>query len=59
MCSLLRETEKWYLEWLEAIINSTEESEYTVSLCAKVIKSPRKFCEPSVIIGLFNPSVII
>lgn len=37
------ETEKWYLEWLEAIINSTEESEYTVSLCAKVIKSPRKF----------------
>lgn len=37
------ETEKWYFEWLEAIINSTAESEYTVSLWAKVTKSPRKF----------------
>ncbi len=37
------ESEKRYLEWLEAIINSTAESEYTVSLCAKVTRSPRKF----------------
>lgn len=37
------ETEMWYLEWLESMINSTTESEYNVSLCAKVTKNPRKF----------------
>ena len=37
------ETEKWYLQWLESMINDTEESTYKVSFCAKVTKNPRKF----------------
>lgn len=36
------ETEKWYLEWLQEIINSTEESNYKVSIDCSVQKNPVK-----------------
>lgn len=36
------ETEKWYLEWLQETINSTEESNYKVSIDCSVQKNPVK-----------------
>lgn len=36
------ETEKWYLEWLEALINATEESSCKVSIVSKIYKDPCK-----------------
>lgn len=36
------ETELWYLQWLEKVINSTEESKYKVSFDCKVQKNPLK-----------------
>lgn len=36
------ETELWYLQWLEKLINSTEESKYKVSFDCKVQKNPLK-----------------
>lgn len=34
------ETEKWYLEWLQKMINSIPESRYNVKLDAKIQKNP-------------------
>lgn len=34
------ETEKWYLDWLQSIINSTLESKCTVKLDSKIQKNP-------------------
>ena len=36
------ETELWYLQWLEKLINSTEGSKYKVSFDCKVQKNPLK-----------------
>ena len=36
------ETELWYLQWLEKLINSTEEAKYKVSFDCKVQKNPLK-----------------
>lgn len=36
------ETEKWYLEWLENAINSSDASVYNVSFKTTVSRSPRK-----------------
>lgn len=37
------ETEQWYFEWLQEQINACDESEFTVSIVAKVHQSPRKY----------------
>lgn len=39
------ETEKWYLKWLEAQINSMPESRYQVSIDPKVMTNPLKFAK--------------
>lgn len=39
------ETEKWYLEWLQARINSQANTLYNVSIVAKVQQSPRKYAK--------------
>lgn len=36
------ETEKWYLDWLQDVINKTEESKYNVSFDSIVEKNPLK-----------------
>lgn len=37
------ETEQWYLDWLQNIINSAEKSKFNVSLKAEVEKNPLKY----------------
>ena len=39
------ETEKWYLEWLEAQINATENAKFKVKLKAEVQKDPISFAK--------------
>ena len=39
------ETEKWYFEWLEKLINTNEDAEYKVSIIAKVQQNPSKFAK--------------
>lgn len=36
------ETESWYLKWLQDLVNSTEESLYTISIDCQVQKNPVK-----------------
>lgn len=45
------ETERWYLEWLSAQINGTEESAYNVSFKIKVEKDPRKMVKSLTLSG--------
>lgn len=39
------ETEKWYLEWLEAQVNAAPENRYHVSITSKVMPNPLKFAK--------------
>ena len=39
------ETEKWYLEWLRDLINSTDEAQRRVSIDCKVEKNPVKYAK--------------
>lgn len=39
------ETEKWYLDWLVSIINSTKYSTHKVSIKSEVQKRPCKICK--------------
>lgn len=43
------ETERWYLEWLEAQINANENANYIVKLIAKVQKDPVSFVKKLVV----------
>lgn len=41
------ETEKWYLEHLQSLINSSEEAEYSVRFIVKIKKDPREMVKAS------------
>lgn len=45
------ETEKWYLDWLERIINSTDEAYIIVNIKSKVEKDPVKYVKRLNVIG--------
>lgn len=45
------ETEKWYLDWLEAQINRDENAKYNVKLTAKITKNPLKMVKQTTILG--------
>ena len=45
------ETEKWYFEWLMNQINACPNSEYKVSIEAKIQKNPLKFAKSFTVIG--------
>lgn len=45
------ETEKWYFEWLMNQINACPNSEYKVSIEAKIQKNPLKFAKAFTVIG--------
>ena len=49
--SLEGETEKWYFEWLQSIINNSEKSVYKVSFGAKIQKDPLKYAKSLVVTG--------
>ncbi len=46
------ETEKWYFEWLQKLINSTHESLYKVSFNCKIQKNPLKRAKDTAILQL-------
>ncbi len=45
------ETEQWYLKWLQQLINSTQESAYTVSFDCPIYKNPTKRVKSLVVTG--------
>lgn len=45
------ETEQWYLQWLEKLINNTEQSAYKVSIECPVKKNPLDLAKSLVITG--------
>ena len=45
------ETEKWYLDWLQSIINSETDAKYTVKLISRVEKDPLTYAKRITIVG--------
>lgn len=45
------ETEKWYLDWLQSMINTTSEAKYTVKLDSKIQKDPLARAKGLTILG--------
>jgi hypothetical protein len=45
------ETEKWYLDWLDSIINNTEYSTHKVSIKSEVQKDPVKYAKKLTVLG--------
>ncbi len=45
------ETEKWYLDWLQQIINAEPTTKYTVKLNSKIQKDPLAYAKALTIVG--------
>lgn len=45
------QTEKWYLDWLESIINNTDNAQIKVTIKSKVEKDPVKYAKKLTVIG--------